>query len=231
MAFEGVPRETRRPLADGTTLFERVLPGADRMYPDTDSAPIPLEDSYIKKLSGNLPVDIWQRFQQLANMRIPEDTHRFILRRNLVPIIEEISNMGFSARFVGTLLGHNLKCIEGHIPMHKDFNYRRIVEMFAFLSKQKLHQSLSKLMLPVIYQHPNMDFNSVLTSINFKKRTVDELTAPVDYLIEKFKEIRVTKGNNPNIVVNWVMGQLNRQALGNADLKELRKRIEERVNS
>lgn len=231
MAFEGVPRETRRPLADGTTLFERVLPGADRMYPDTDSAPIPLEDSYIKKLSGNLPVDIWQRFQQLANMRIPEDTHRFILRRNLVPIIEEISNMGFSARFVGTLLGHNLRCIEGHIPMHKDFNYRRIVEMFAFLSKQKLHQSLSKLMLPVIYQHPNMDFNSVLTSINFKKRTVEELSAPVDYLIEKFKEIRVTKGNNPDIVVNWVMGQLNRQALGNADLKELRKRIEERVNS
>ena len=86
-------------------------------------------------------------------------------------------------------------------------------------------------MLPVIYQHPNMDFNSVLTSINFKKRTVDELTAPVDYLIEKFKEIRVTKDNNPNIVVNWVMGQLNRQALGNTDLKELRKRIEERVNS
>jgi glutamyl-tRNA(Gln) amidotransferase subunit E len=139
--------------------------------------------------------------------------------------------MGFSARFVGTLLGHNLKCIEGHIPMHKDFSYRRVVDMFAFLSKQKLHQSLSKLMLPVIYQHPNMDFNSVLTSINFKKRNVDELTAPVDYLIEKFKEIRVTKDNNPKIVVNWVMGQLNRQALGNADLKELRKRIEERVNS
>lgn len=230
MAFEGVPRETRRPLSDGTTLFERVLPGADRMYPDTDSAPIPLDDSYIKKLNSNLPVDIWQRFQELAQMRIPEDTHRYILRRNLVPVIEEISSMGFPARFVGTLLGHNLKYIEGHIPMHKDFSYRRIVDVFAFLSKQKLHQSLSKLMLPVIYQHPNMDFNSVLTSINFKRRSLDELTAPVDYLIEKFKEIRVSQNGNHEVVVSWVMGQLNRQALGNTDLNELRNRIEERVN-
>ncbi|HDQ15982.1 MAG TPA: Glu-tRNA(Gln) amidotransferase subunit GatE, partial [Bacteroidetes bacterium] len=41
MAFEGVPEETRKSFEDGTTIFERVLPGANRMYPDTDSAPIP----------------------------------------------------------------------------------------------------------------------------------------------------------------------------------------------
>lgn len=230
MAFEGVPRETRRPLSDGTSLFERVLPGADRMYPDTDSAPIPLEDSYIKKLSNNLPVDIWQRYQELAKMRIPEDTHNYILRRNLVPIIEEVANMGFPARFVGTFLGHNLKCIEGKMPLHQDFTYKRIVEMFAFLKKKQLHHSLAKLMLPVIYEHPNMDFNSVLISINFKRRTFDDLMAPVDYLIEKLKEIRVTQNGNSDVTVNWVMGQLNKQALGNIDLKELRKRIEERVS-
>ncbi|MDZ4122171.1 MAG: Glu-tRNA(Gln) amidotransferase subunit GatE, partial [Candidatus Cloacimonadaceae bacterium] len=36
MAFEGVPNETRKSFPDGTSIFERVLPGADRMYPDTD---------------------------------------------------------------------------------------------------------------------------------------------------------------------------------------------------
>ncbi|MGQ9583610.1 MAG: Glu-tRNA(Gln) amidotransferase subunit GatE [Thermoplasmatota archaeon] len=35
----GVPNETRQPLPDGTTDFERILPGPDRMYPDTDSPP------------------------------------------------------------------------------------------------------------------------------------------------------------------------------------------------
>ncbi len=41
-ALDGVPHETRQPLPDGTTDFERILPGPDRMYPDTDSAPIPV---------------------------------------------------------------------------------------------------------------------------------------------------------------------------------------------
>ncbi len=38
-ATDGVPNETRQPFADGHTDFERILPGPDRMYPDTDSPP------------------------------------------------------------------------------------------------------------------------------------------------------------------------------------------------
>ena len=231
MAFEGVPRETRRPLGNGTTVFERVLPGADRMYPDTDSAPIPLDNSYINKLSEELPVDVFDRFNELAKMNIPEDTHTYLLCKNLVPTIEEIVKLGFPSRFVGTLLGQTLKRIEGTIPSHGDFVYSRIVELFAFLKKNNLHQSIAKLMLPVVYQYPQMDFGSILTSINFKHKSIDELVAPVDYLIEKFKEIRVTKGDKPGIAVSWVMGQLHKQALGNVDLKELHDKISTRCNA
>ncbi len=60
MVFEGVPEETRKSFRDGTTIFERVLPGADRMYPDTDSAPIPLENSYIEDLRKKIQW-IWVR--------------------------------------------------------------------------------------------------------------------------------------------------------------------------
>ncbi len=229
MAFEGVPRETRRPLPDGTTIFERVLPGADRMYPDTDSAPIPLDEAYIEKLRERLPVDIWHRFEQLAQMQIPEDAHAFLLRRNLVPIIEEITAMGFPSRYVGTLLGHKLKRIEGKYPKHKDFSYTRIVDLFRFIKENKLHHSLAKLMLPVVYQYPNMDFNSVLTSISFKRKTEEELLAPVDYLVEKFKEIKTAKKDRPENVVNWVMGQLHKQALGNIDPALLYSKINQRV--
>ena len=38
-AVEGIPHETRQPLEGGHTDFERILPGPDRMYPDTDSPP------------------------------------------------------------------------------------------------------------------------------------------------------------------------------------------------
>jgi glutamyl-tRNA(Gln) amidotransferase subunit E len=230
LAFEGVPRETRKSFPDGTTIFERVLPGADRMYPDTDSPPIPLQEDYIDMLRKQIPPDIDKRFVQLKKWSIPDDTYTYILKRNLVPIIEKIVELGITGRFAGTFLGHKLKHIEGTIERHKDFNYNRIVEIFKFLNDQNLEFTLAGYMLPVIYQYPNMDFNSVLTSIGFKQKTKDELFAPIDYLIEKFKEIKTSKLDNNQVVITWVMGQLHRQAIGNLNLKDLRKAIEKKLS-
>ena len=78
MAFEGVPPETRKSLLNGNTVFERVLPGADRMYPDTDSAPIPLADYYIEELKKNLPEDINSKIEKLKEWGAPKDTYVYI---------------------------------------------------------------------------------------------------------------------------------------------------------
>lgn len=229
MAFEGVPRETRKSFENGTTIFERVLPGADRMYPDTDSPPIPLQEEYIEMLRKRIPTDVAERFAQLKKWDIPEDTYTYIMKRNLVSVIEELVELGVPSRFAGTFLGHKLKRIEGIIEKHKDFTYKRVVDIFKFLKKENLEFSLAGSILPTAYQHPNMDFNSVLTSIGFKRRTKEEITAPIDYLIEKFREIKISKIDSTNVEVNWVMGQLNKQALGNMSLTDLRKSIENKL--
>ena len=44
----GVPSETRQALRDGTNGFERILPGADRMYPDTDLPPTRITEDRLK---------------------------------------------------------------------------------------------------------------------------------------------------------------------------------------
>jgi glutamyl-tRNA(Gln) amidotransferase subunit E len=68
MAFQGVPNETRKSFENGTTIFERVLPGADRMYPDTDSPPIPLKDEYIDELKKRLPEDVIRQVSQTQKL-------------------------------------------------------------------------------------------------------------------------------------------------------------------
>ena len=40
LAFEGVPEETRKMLEGGSTAYMRPLPGAARMYPETDVLPV-----------------------------------------------------------------------------------------------------------------------------------------------------------------------------------------------
>jgi glutamyl-tRNA(Gln) amidotransferase subunit E len=54
-ALDGVPEETRDPLPDGTSRYSRPLPGAARMYPETDVPPIPMTDERLKRIKKNLP--------------------------------------------------------------------------------------------------------------------------------------------------------------------------------
>ncbi|MFH0893710.1 MAG: Glu-tRNA(Gln) amidotransferase subunit GatE, partial [Bacteroidota bacterium] len=139
MAFEGVPNETRKSFADGTTIFERVLPGADRMYPDTDSKPIPLEEEYIKKMAEDLPADVIKRYQQLKKWNVPEDTYTYIFKRNLYALIEKIiTDLKMDARFVGSFIGHRLKFVEGHYIRHYEFSFEKIYELFKYLKSKKL---------------------------------------------------------------------------------------------
>jgi glutamyl-tRNA(Gln) amidotransferase subunit E len=228
MAFEGVPNETRKTFEDGTNIFERVLPGRDRMYPDTDSEPIPLTDEYINNLSQKVPVYISERYRQLKGWGIPEDTFKYLLSKNLVPLIERIStNFDFGPKQIGTFLGHTFKNIEGKKKPHKNFSYEKIYGLFGFISKKKLLTSIAHVMLPVIYDHPDMEFGSVLTSIDYRKHPMNELLAPVDFLFGKFRQIRYSE--TEKAAIDWIMGQLHRQALGNVELIKLKEQIEEKI--
>ena len=72
----GVPSETRQALRDGTNGFERILPGADRMYPDTDLPPTRITEERLKTLRTNLPEQFWKREKWYSNLGIPQDTIR-----------------------------------------------------------------------------------------------------------------------------------------------------------
>jgi len=224
MAFEGIPEETRKSLPDGTTLFERVLPGADRMYPDTDSAPIPLPDAYIQKLNHNLPEDIIDRYKKLKKWGIPEDTYTYIFSKNLFPLLERIINeLGIQPGYAGTFMGHELKHVEGRKVLAGQFNYKLIYKLFEFLKKEKLHPQLAEKMLPEIMEHPKMDFESVLAAINFKRIPEEEIVSKIPLLKTKFS---ITEKETANInEKNWVMGQLRHLAIGNMDLTVLSNHI------
>ncbi len=220
MLFQGIPPETRKSFEDGTTIFERVLPGADRMYPDTDTAPIPLEDSYITELGKNLPEDIADRIRKMAEWGIPADTYVYILSKNLFPVIENIiSNIGYNPKYIGTFIGQYLKSIEGRYKTTTDFNYSRLAEMFRFIRDEKLDPKIARRILPLWYQHPKMDFDSVLTLLKFKRIGAEEIRSKIPFLRQKFQAIR--RSTDDRNMHNWIMGQLIPTAIGNMGLTEL----------
>jgi glutamyl-tRNA(Gln) amidotransferase subunit E len=205
---------------NGTTIFERVLPGADRMYPDTDSAPIPLENQYIESLGKNIPEEVISRYQRLQDWEVPEDTYTYIFKKNLFPLIERIvSELEINPAFTGKLFGHTMKWVEGHFKPAAEFDYKIVYALLRFLKKQKLELAIARKMLPMVYQYPKMDFDSVLTSIKFKRTTKEQLLTQIPFLKKKLAEIRHSKGEM--VERDWVMGQIRMIAEGNVDLREL----------
>jgi glutamyl-tRNA(Gln) amidotransferase subunit E len=72
-ATVGVPSETRQALRDGTNGFERILPGPDRMYPDTDLPPKQVTEDRLEKIRRALPVPIWTREAWYRELGLPAD--------------------------------------------------------------------------------------------------------------------------------------------------------------
>ncbi|HSQ35877.1 MAG TPA: Glu-tRNA(Gln) amidotransferase subunit GatE [Candidatus Binatia bacterium] len=224
LAFQGVPNETRKGLDDGRTIFERVLPGPDRMYPDTDSAPISVEEALIQRVRAAMPVEVHKSLAQFREWRVPADTFTFLLRNNLAPLLEKISaDFGIEPRFTATILGHNLKNLAGKKPAFAAFDRRRLYDLFGFVKVQKLDREIIKAMLPVVYEHPNMDFQSVLTTLDFQRRNKEEILAPLPILREKFRKIATSK--DPTAAGRWIAGNLRKLALGNMPMRELAARL------
>ncbi len=69
-----VEKEVRKAEADFTTTFLRPMPGAARMYPETDIVPIALSHEYITELRNSLPKLKSDRLSEFKEKyKLPED--------------------------------------------------------------------------------------------------------------------------------------------------------------
>jgi glutamyl-tRNA(Gln) amidotransferase subunit E len=89
-ATEGVPNETRQPFADGSTDFERILPGPDRMYPDTDSPPTRVTRERVERLRAALPEPPWEREARYAAAGVPVPVVRYLVRRGGALLVDRV---------------------------------------------------------------------------------------------------------------------------------------------
>ncbi|OGU14826.1 MAG: glutamyl-tRNA(Gln) amidotransferase subunit E [Ignavibacteria bacterium GWB2_35_12] len=72
----GIPSETRQALRDGTNGFERILPGPDRMYPDTDLPPKRITKERRDKIRMQIPKPYWENETWYYQIGVPKDLIR-----------------------------------------------------------------------------------------------------------------------------------------------------------
>lgn len=78
-----IPEETRDAQTDFTTSFSRPLPGAARMYPETDIPPVRIEDDYIEEIDENLPDTLEEREERYTEELGEELASQIVYSRKL----------------------------------------------------------------------------------------------------------------------------------------------------
>jgi glutamyl-tRNA(Gln) amidotransferase subunit E len=89
-AAVGIPSETRQALRNGTNGFERILPGADRMYPDTDLPPKRITNERIERIKNSLPELYYRRIQWYRELNIPDDVIQPLSISEYAPLFKKL---------------------------------------------------------------------------------------------------------------------------------------------
>ncbi len=89
-ALEGIPKETRQSIPGGYTTFERILPGPDRMYPDTDSPPTRVTEQRVAEAKARLRTRPWERLDRYSKWRVPVETTEYLIRRGGAEIVDAV---------------------------------------------------------------------------------------------------------------------------------------------
>ena len=103
-ALEGVPEETRGANDDGTTRYLRPLPGAARMYPETDVPPVELDPSDVA--TPELLTEKVERYQ--SELGLDAGLAEQVAYGRRMPLFERAVDSGIDATFAAGLLESTL---------------------------------------------------------------------------------------------------------------------------
>jgi Glu-tRNA(Gln) amidotransferase subunit E-like FAD-binding protein len=135
-ATDGVPNETRQPFPDGSTDFERILPGPDRMYPDTDSPPTRVTRERVEGLRATLPERPWNREARYQAAGVPASTAHYLVRRGGAARVDRVvSDCEADLRFAAFFFGERLRGLRRSGVAVDDVPEERWCELFRALAE------------------------------------------------------------------------------------------------
>ncbi len=139
--LKGVINETRQYRPFGVSDFERILPGPDRMYPDTDSPPTSVTDEMIEKVSAGLPQTPWVKTERFTNLGVPEETAwNLVHSKYLEPFEKAAERYPQSAKTMARLTVQDIP----HIARlnSSGFSAEEIEQFLELVGKKKLSKEV-----------------------------------------------------------------------------------------
>ena len=214
--IEGVPEETRDPLPDGTTRYSRPLPGAARMYPETDVPPTPIPAARLERIKNNLP-----EFPEQVEGRLVKDyginaqqAHQ-IVRQSRDDLFCQIASEFDLASVAATTFQNTFQELE-HEGIDTDlFTYEDLYAVFSGLKANKF----AKEAIPAILKEmaKGTDLETAVKKLGLSAVDAGEAAAIIEKIVSERADFVREKGMG---AIGGLMGPVMGALRGKIDGKQ-----------
>ncbi len=214
MALSGVPEEVRKANPDATTSFLRPIPGASRMYPETD---IPLITPDIKDIK--LPKLRVDRASELKELGLGDDLANKIVKENkdesLIELVNEFENLK-PAFIAETIVSYKKELMKEKLDSEKieKITEAQLKEIFSSLDKGKIAKQ------SVMEALKDTARGQELNLKKYELMSDEELKAGLKKIIAE------NKGMPLNALIGKAMARLRGKADGKKIVEELKRLIQ-----
>lgn len=240
-AIIGVPEETRRPLSNGCSEYMRPLPGAARMYPETDVSPVRVSDELLHRITTNLPELLDNKMRRYKReFRLNDELARQIAwseNRELFECIVKlwITNTGGNEetgelKEAATLIVRTLEStIPGlrreEVPVNNLKN-EHFIQVFELIKSKTIAKEGIPEILRCLAQNPTKEVKDIVADMGFEMLSHEELEGLIDSIVRSKHDLIQLRGLG---AVGPLMGIVMKEIRGKADGKVINTLLRERV--
>jgi len=226
-ALEGVPEETRNALQDGNTEYSRPLPGASRMYPETDIPIRKINKKELEELKENLPLTTEQRkIKYINKYRISEQLAEKMKLSNYARFFESLAEKGFKPTQTAILLLEGITTLKRQGTKTENISDEMIEKIITAVKEGKLLEDNKLKALDLWSKEKELPLEKIIKELEEEKFSEEKLRNSIKEIIEKNSAIINTQGAN---VFSALMGDAMIQLKGKASGKEISRILKEQL--
>ena len=224
-AIEGVPEETRDALQDGTSRYLRPLPGAARMYPETDVPEIRPEPGDIEP--PELLTERVERYQ--SDDGLGEVLAEQVAFGQFMPLYERAVREGVDPTFAATTLESTLTELRRDDVSVELLDDAQLLAVMQLVESGDLAQEGVNEVLTTLADDPDLSAEAAVEAAGLSGVSEDEVREAVVEVVERNAEQVETEGMAAfSGLMGEAMGALRGKADGEVVSAALREEIQKR---
>ncbi|MBD3155479.1 MAG: Glu-tRNA(Gln) amidotransferase subunit GatE [Candidatus Aenigmarchaeota archaeon] len=216
-----VSRDVRRVSPDGSTEFLRPLPGASRMYPETDVIPIRTKE-LLDNVRENLPETFSEKIKKYQKIGLSKNLAKQLVNSDYVEWFDKLVNeIDVNPTLIANIFANTLSYLESEGLDASELTSEDFRELFDLISSGEVMKESIDDVLRLKLKDNKLSIKECVDKLGIETISEDELR----------KIVREVISANPNAPKGKIIGFVMAKVRGKADPKDVIRIVNEELDS